>query len=215
MAGRLTRFMNLERPHGESHTPPASIATRKRFEGGASEFGVEFDFGEQPFLRCPACEADNGRHAEKCINCQRPLQTPEVRAWNAEFWEKRKAEKPPEMPPLPRSVPLSDENRKLAEAVAREIGDRERARLSWWSDLGPYDSTPLGFRLLSGIADGRTRFTAAAGLLAVLVLAGIIALTAREHPGLQVGCAVVVFLLLALFTPNTRRRGGWWRSYWD
>src|SRR5438067_574222 len=214
MAGRMTRFLNLERPHGESLAPPAEVATRKRFEGGESGIGVELDFGEQPFLRCPACEADNGRHAEKCINCQRPLQTAEVRAWNAAFWEKRKAEKPPEMPPLPHSVPLDEANRKLAEALAREVGERERARLSWWSALGPYDSTPLGFRLLGRIANANIRFAATAGLLAAFVGAAIVALAARQHPLLQVGGVIVSLLLLALFTPNVRRRR-WWRSYWD
>ena len=210
MAGRMTRFLNLERPHGESLAPPAEVATRKRFEGGESGIGVELDFGEQPFLRCPACEADNGRHAEKCINCQRPLQTAEVRAWNAAFWEKRKAEKPPETPPLPQSVPLSGENRRLAEALACEVAQRERGRLSWWNDFRSYDATPFGFRLLGLIENASTRFAVAAGLVVTFLGSAIVALTARGHPGLQIGCGMVAMLLLVFFTPNTPRRRWWW-----
>jgi hypothetical protein len=209
MAGRLTRFLNLERRRTASDAPPHEVATKARFAGAPPSIGLELDFGEQPFLRCPSCEADNGKHEERCSNCQRPLQTAEVQAWNAAFWEKRKAERPP--PPLPPSMPLSAENRVLAEALAREVGERERERLFWSGGL--YDSTPVGVRLLSLIRDARTRFTVAAGLIATFLGAGLVAFTARGHPLLQVGGAIVAMLLFVLFVPNLRRRRRWWS--WD
>jgi hypothetical protein len=210
MGGRLTRFLNLEKRRSPTDAPPHEVATKARFEGAPPSIGLELDFGEQPFLRCPSCEADNGKHEERCIHCQRPLQTAEVHAWNAEFWEKRKAERPPAAP-LPQSPPsLSPENRHLAEALAREVGERERERLFWSG--GMYDSTPVGVRLLSLIRDSRTRLMVGAGMLVTFLGGGLVAFTARGHPGLQVAGAIVAMLLFVLFVPNSRRRR-WW--HWD
>jgi hypothetical protein len=214
VGGRLTRFLNLEKRRAPNEEPPHEVVTKARFEGAESSgIGLEMDFGEQPFLRCPACEADNGRHAERCLNCQRPLQTEEVRAWNAAFWQKRKSEAPPPAPPLPPSVPLSPENRMLAEALAREVAMRERVRLSWWSssgDDGFYDSRPLGLRLLQAIEDGRTRLYVGLGMAGAFVSSLLIAFKAKGHSTLQIGAALAAVLIATLFMPTRPRRWRWW-----
>jgi len=212
MGGRLTRFLNLERRRAPSEEPPHEVVTKARFEGAESSIGLELDFGEQPFLRCPSCEADNGKHDEKCVNCGRPLQNEEVRVWNAEFWRKRQEERPPPPPPLPQAPPLSPENRLLAEALAREVGERERRRLSWWGEESSV-STPIGWRLLSLIEDGWTRFAVGAGVVSTFIGAALVALTVRGHPLVTLGATIVAGLIVVLFVPSVRRRRRWW--YWD
>ena len=208
MAGRLTRFLNLERPRtAASEAPPHEVATKARFEGNG-EIGLAFDFGEQPFLRCPSCEADNNKQAEKCFNCQRSLLGEEVKAWNAAFWERRKQEQPPPAPPQTPAL-VDEQNRKVAELMALQVAEHEKSRLRWWnSDL--HDSTPAGLQLLSRIANQNTRFMVAMGMVLTFLGAGFLALTAKHHPGLQVASAVVAMSLFLLFMPNTRRSRRWW-----
>lgn len=212
-AGRFKRFMNLERPRSPSE-PAEPPVTKARFEPQA-EIPLAADFGEQPFIRCPSCEADNNRMAERCFNCQQPLLTPEARAWNAEFWQKRaesEKQQPAVAPP-----PVSEENRRLAEALAAVAGQRERSRL-WWmdsDDRGFADSTPMGLRLLQLIGEGK-RTTVAMAMVVSFLLAGAIALWATSFPRLRIGAGVVAMLLFLMFLPNTRRRRrGWWGFFDD
>src|SRR5213075_46124 len=101
MGGRLTRFLNLERPRKPGETPPHGVANEARFREerrAQLESGIEVETGdaaEQPFLRCPVCEADNTKFAVKCINCQGRLDTDDVRVWNVTFWRQRVAEQAP------------------------------------------------------------------------------------------------------------------------
>src|SRR5919199_5797382 len=153
MAGRLTRFLNLERPRRAGEPAHHQVATTGRFTGDASGMALERDVGKQPFLRCPRCEADNSRFPERCANCQAPLGGDDVRAWNEKLWEERQAQLAQERAVLERSrteQQLPEQNRMLGEALAREIGERERARLGWWWWSGGLpDPTPIGVRLLS------------------------------------------------------------------
>jgi hypothetical protein len=222
MAGRLTRFLNLERARKPDLTPPHGVVTRARFSGeeppapdfaaqraAQLESGVELDahpLTEQPFLRCPVCEADNSKYAVRCINCAAHLDTDQVRDWNARLWAERQkaaAAEPPPTPPL-----LPSEQRALGEALAQEVAQRERARLSWT----PGDTTPLGLRLLQLIPDPNARFAAAMGMVATFLGAGAVALAAHGHSGLRAGGTVVALALFALFMPNTRRRR-WWDNW--
>ena len=205
MAGRLTRFLNLERPHRPGDAPRHEVATKARFTGEPSGIALEPDFGEQPFLRCPRCEADNSRYAERCVNCQGPLTGEEVRAWNERLWTERKAQQAQERTRMEES--LLQQNRKLGEALAREVGERERSRLSWWSSGD--DLTPVGMRLLSLLPTTRARVLAGSMALATFFGAVITAFVARKHPMLQGAGFVVGLVLLVLFTPNTRYRR-WW-----
>ena len=213
MAGRLTRFLNLERPRKPGETPPHGVANEGRFRAEREEqirSGIEIETAgaaEQPFTRCPVCEADNTRFAVKCINCQSRLDTEEVHAWNVTFWRQRQVmaaaqPKPPE---------VVEQNRLLGESIAREVAEHERLRLGW---SGMYDSTPIGMRLLELIPNQNVRFGVAMGMVATFFGAGTLAYVERNHPVLQTVAIVIAVGLLVLFTPN-RRRGRWRRSFWD
>src|SRR5207245_3697896 len=91
MAGRLTRFIKLERPRRPDEAPHHEVAPTAPFTGPPSGMALEMDHGEQPFLRCPRCEADNTRYADRCVNCQAPLVGDDVRAWNERLWAERQA----------------------------------------------------------------------------------------------------------------------------
>src|SRR6185436_13115130 len=128
-------------------TPARGVVSKERFSGEAPpavppddafraareaqlESGIEIETAkpaEQPFLRCPVCEADNSKYAMRCLNCQARLDTDEVHEWNARLWaerQKQKAAEPP--PPAPEVV---DQQRLLGEAIARQVGERERSRM--------------------------------------------------------------------------------------
>ncbi|HUJ24641.1 MAG TPA: hypothetical protein VLW85_01380 [Myxococcales bacterium] len=200
--------MNLERPRTPSEEQAPVVVTRARFEP-QSEIPLAIETAdEQPFIRCPSCEADNNKMAERCFNCQRPLLTPEVRAWNEVFWQKRKEaeEQPP--PAAAAAPPMSEENRRLAEALAAVELQREKTRL-WWMPDAAQDSTPAGMKLL-GLFPPNRRYLAAAAMAAAFFFGLLIALTASGHPALRVIGGGVAMLLLLLFVPNTRRRPRWW-----
>src|SRR2546428_8518450 len=108
---------------------------------------LEMDHGEQPFLRCPRCEADNTRYAERCVNCQGLLVGEEVRAWNERLWAERQGQRAQEHAALQESrtqQEMLQQNRMLGEALAREVGERGRARLSWWWSGGVRGPAALG-----------------------------------------------------------------------
>lgn len=93
--------------------------------------------GEQPFLRCARCEADNARHAERCTHCGAELRTDEQRSFNARLWAARREEAAAlERENLSRveAARQADEDaararREAAALLVREVGRRERERL--------------------------------------------------------------------------------------
>jgi hypothetical protein len=206
MAGRLTRFLNLERPHRPGEAPKHEVATKARFTGEPSGMVLEPDLGERPFLRCPRCEADSSRYADRCFNCQEPLTGEDVRAWNEQLWAERKAQQQPVARDQGEAA-LLQQSRLVGEALAREVAERERTRLSWWS--GANDFTPVGVRLLSLFPTTRGRLLAGAVAFAAFLGGAITAFVARKHPMLQGAGFVVALLMVVLFTPNTRYRR-WW-----
>ena len=218
MAGRLTRFLNLERPHqpGEKQPAPHEVATKARFTGEPSGMVTEPDFGEQPFLRCPRCEADNTRFAQRCINCSAPLGDEEARAFNERLWAERKAvrvqEEVAHQQKRLSEAELVQQNRMLGEALAREVGERERERLGGfsWGSGGYSDATPIGIRLLSLLPSTQSRIIAGAGAAVTFIAAAGLALGGHGHPRLQLAGFIVGLLLLLLFTPNMPRRRRWW-----
>ena len=218
MAGRLTRFLNLERPHvpGEKQPAPHEVATKARFTGEPSGIATEPDFGDQPFLRCPRCEADNTRYAQRCTNCQAPLTGEDVRLFNEQLWAERKAQQAQEAAALearrhaqPSAEELVRQNRMLGEALAREVGIREQARMSWWGG-GFQNATPIGMRLLALLPTPRARVVAGAIAAATFIGSAGAALSARGHPRVQIAGFIVATLLLVLFAPNVPRRNRWW-----
>jgi hypothetical protein len=210
MAGRLGRFLKLEQRQKGAEGPPHEIVTAARFRGEPSGIALEPDFGEQPFLRCPRCEADNTRHAERCQNCQAPLTGEEVRAWNEQFWAARQqaGSGKSEAEPVQASTP--EHQRLLGEAIAREVGERERARLSWWGPRRAHDSTPIGMRLLAMLPTRRAQVIVAATALAAFAASALAALGGSHRPAVRGAGLVVSMLLLLLFAPNRPRRRPWW-----
>ena len=116
MAGRLRRFLHLERarpgaPSRAAPDPrgrfdaleasrklpdvaacPASTADRFRApEDGPLALDAPDD-REQPFVRCAACEADHARHTTLCSRCGAALDTPDQRAFNERLWAARRRE---------------------------------------------------------------------------------------------------------------------------
>ena len=220
MAGRLTRFLNLERARKPGDTPAHGVVSRERFSGESPpvvppedpfraeraaqlDSGVEIDAhpdSEQPFLRCPVCESDNSKFAVKCINCQGRLDTEEVHQWNARLWAQRQKQRALERRPRE----AADEQRLLGEAMARRVAAAESSRLRL------DDRTPLGLRMLQGIADPNLRFAVAMGMVVTFFGAGIVAYVAKGHSFLQAVSTIVAISLMLLFMPGSRRRRGFW-----
>lgn len=223
MSPKLTRFLNLERARKPAETPPHEVATRARFGGEEApaaapdfraeraaqlESGVSLDAhpdAEQPFLRCPVCEADNSRYAVRCLNCQAALDTLEAREWNRRLWDERRRQRAAEPKPHVASELAPDQQRMLREMLAREVAQSERARLSYADS-----QSPLGMRLLAMIPNQDVRFAVAMGMVAVFFGAGLVAFVAKERPALQLPAIVIAIALLVLFMPNRRRRSRWW-----
>jgi hypothetical protein len=209
MAGRLTRFLKVEQRHKAGEVPPHDVATKARFAGDPSGLVTEPDFGDQPFLRCPRCEADNSRYVERCYNCQAPLTGEDVRAWNAQLWAKRKAEQAAAAPP---HQPSPDELRARGDAIAQQILETERAK-TWWLPR-PVDSTPIAIQLLRLLPTTRARVIAGAIAAGTFLTAVKVAYSAHQHPQLRIGGFVVAVLIVLLFSPNLpRRRWRWWDPY--
>jgi len=238
---RRRRFLQIERPR-QPGAPPASTAPSghvDRFRA-AAEQPLEVDDraeASQPFVRCCRCETDNTRYALRCTTCAAELDTDEQRAFNERLWEARRATADEEARTAEvRRAALEESaaeearaRRDMAEAMAREVGERERRRLdaegfsgpTWgppsgggggwtgggtgWSETGAGGgllggTTPLAFRLLALLPDPRWRV--AAGVAAVALPA--LLYVAAPRAGLGVGLFVA-----ALFLP-----GGWRRRRW-
>lgn len=162
MAGPLRRFLHLERarPDAPSTATPDprsrfdALEARRELPGGAAPLPASAadrfrsaedgtlalevtPEGEQPFVRCAACEADHPRRTATCSRCGAALDTPDQRAFNERLWAARRREAEEEA----RSAELRREalgrereqetlaRRALAEAMADEILRRERERL--------------------------------------------------------------------------------------
>lgn len=119
-------------------------------------------------MRCGYCETDNGKFAVRCSNCDRPLDSPEQRAFNEQLWNTR----------LVQSQMDEQERQRLREATtAPDLavaatavgGDPARRdpppRPLWWITEEPRGSDSTGLRLLRLIPDPRVRFGVALSLL--------------------------------------------------
>ena len=221
MADRFSRFLKLERPHqrGEQQTPVANAERFAHEEGRAPGSGLTTDeepADAQPFLRCAQCEMDNTRFAQRCSNCGAALLTPEQELYNRQLWQKRRAEATAEEEalrrmhqPPPEQLRAQDPRYALGEVLAREVGEREEARLSW---MDAASGVPFGIRAVAAMS---SRWRWRAGCAVALWLGGTgLAALRTHHPvamWLFFGSAAV---LLALFTPARPRRRYWWTNGW-
>lgn len=243
--GTGTRFGALEEPGtppGRGAPPPgAPLATpagapvasghTDRFRPAAERpLEVEDRHGEaQPFVRCARCETDSSRFAARCSTCGEPLDTDAQRAFNERLWAERRAVAEAEVEARAAReaaleqarVEAAQARQAMGEALAREVGARERRRLEGGGfgepDFGPGagggerwgegrwgggapGGLPFGLRLLAtlpppwGVVTGVGAVALAAGLFLV-----------RPAAGLVVGA-----LLLSLVTPGGWRRRRRW-----
>jgi hypothetical protein len=150
MADRFSRFLRLERPRraeapsepqeargrfdavevGEEPILPSSVPSsamdRFRTPKGSGLALESTPDGEQPFIRCAACEADNARHEERCLRCGVDLKTPEQRLFNQRLWASRQQESEEE-------ARILEEHEALARATA-EAARARRAEAEIWAE---------------------------------------------------------------------------------
>jgi hypothetical protein len=195
---------------GPQARPDAAARSRQQ---EPLESGFEIDAhpdSEQPFTRCPVCEADNSKFAVRCINCQTALDTEQVREWNQRLWAERQKQRALEPVRAPLPPPGPDVQRQLGEMIARQVGQHEREKWSFSIDFRTGDTRPLGMKLLDSIPDANLRFGVAMGLVATFFASGIVAYVAEAHPPLQFASIGVALVLLFLFLPGGRRSSRWW-----
>jgi hypothetical protein len=238
MAGKLSRFLKLERPRPDDGREPRAPVSKGRFEPESDleelrrerrrqlESGVDLDDqpdSEQPFLRCALCEQDNNRFATRCQNCGEDLTLDEQRAFNARLWAGRREQALREQAELTRfhaasaaaaTVPANG-TPEYGEAIAQQVAARENRRLAWMDDGGVDARPALGLRLLRLIADPGLRFAAALGLLGLALLLGYLSLRAFGSNQFSIA-QLLFFALLMLFLPRRRRwRGRWGMWFFD
>jgi len=233
MAGRLTRFLNLERARKPDLTPPHGVANKSRFTGeppaaatpeelfhaeraARVESGIEIDAhpdSEQPFRRCPVCEADNSKFAIRCINCRTALDTEQAREWNRRLWAERQKERALEPKPAPLPPLGPDPQRLMGAMIVQQIPEHERTRWNWGTVSQTGDTRPFGMKLLDLIPNLNLRFGVAMAMVATFFGSGIVVYVAKGHPRLQLAGTVAALALVMLFLPGRRRR--WSRWWWD
>ena len=147
----LSRFQRLERARAEAG--PARAST-ERFEAlepaaplpevqsaGLDRFAapvvppleLQPRSETQPFVRCPVCGVDSALGTRRC-RCGAALDTLEVVSFNAELWDRHRAERARleteqqerRGAELEAARSLQQERQALGEEIAREVAARER-----------------------------------------------------------------------------------------
>jgi uncharacterized membrane protein len=209
------RFTGLERPV----EPPVSTASGAQLERFAPPPApgialAERVAGERPFTRCRACGMDHNVSVLECSSCGERLDTDAQRAFNDELWAKRQEEAAREeaaaeerrRAQAEEAAEGTDAGRAFGEALAREIGDRERARLDaeGFGASGGMMFGPLGARILYLIPNPLLRGAAA---LAALLVPVTLVVTALARPGPRsVPCLLGSAVIAAIFFSRPRRR---------
>lgn len=225
MAGRLDRFLNLERPRQERDTPaPHAQASAGRFApepSAPAPSGLELDSSppdEQPFVRCARCGQDHDRSAVRCGHCGEDLHSVAQRAFNARLWERQREEAREAEAALARArapAPLDDAAAVYAH-VLEEHAARRAAGLDEARRPGELDeSAPLlagwaapGMRLLRRLPTARLQLAAALGtalLAATCAVRAWLTFTREGRPSLSY---LALIALVALFVPR-RPRARW------
>ena len=213
----LDRFREGPRqPMGSSiPPPPRSLEAFSKLEPVPTAEPEPAD--SQPFVRCALCETDASRFAKRCPNCGTLLDTPDQRVFNDRLWSQRLAEKKQsdqEVSELRRrgaAAGLSaDEQRRLGEQLAREVFEREHARLGWMDEVPRSDlHARPGLRLLRLIPS--LKLQAVVACLLVFLGCYFAWSLFREGPMLGRVPALAFFAAaFALFGPGRgRRRTDW------
>ena len=237
MAGRLRRFLNLERPRrdgpdGDDELSRAEVGARfgalerahDREAGPATgtvagrfgpdrESGLELAEsadGSRPFQRCMRCGRDHGHYDRACTGCGASLDTPDQRAFNDRLWAERQAE----------DASTRAERAAEAERAAREEAELQRMRREMGIELARQVGQRESARWGGAWGDGRPlavallsrvpeewRLRAAVGS----GVAWLVALGVSAARGSAGAIVVVVAVGIALLVP----RGGTAPGGWD
>lgn len=195
----LTRFQRLER--ARAGPGPARSATGDRFEAlepaaplpetpsapldrfvppASAPLELQPRSEAQPFVRCVTCGADSAVGTRRC-QCGAALDTIEVVSFNAELWDRHRAEQlrlDADQERL-RSAQLAEarmreeERRALGEAIAREIATRERGTAPVSTLAGAL--LLLGFLALVLLPRGPLARLVFAVLLGAVAVRGVVA----------------------------------------
>ena len=133
------RFEGLEQPGDAPGRPTASGADLDRFSIPPPP-PIELastDAARRPFTRCMRCGMDHNVHVTECTGCGASLDTPAQREFNDRLWRERQAERAAEerleaereARRTADAEELAVQRREMGEALAREVGERERRRL--------------------------------------------------------------------------------------
>ncbi len=138
-AETVERFGNVERASRPAAHPPASGAELERFgpEPPPRIELLETDARERPFTRCMRCGMDHHVFATECTGCGASLDTGAQRDFNERLWAKRQDEAAREAQAAAERKALQEHAEAeagaarlaMGEALAREVGRRERLRL--------------------------------------------------------------------------------------
>lgn len=224
MAGRLDRFLNLERPRQERDTPaPHAQASAGRFApepSAPAPSGLELDSSppdEQPFVRCARCGQDHDRSAVRCGHCGEDLHSVEQRTFNARLWERQREEAREAEAALARArAPAPpDDAAAIYAQVLEEHAARRAAGLDQARRPGARGESPLfaswsapGMWLLRRLPTPRLQLAAALGTVLLAAVCAVRAwqtFTREGRPSLSYLALVAV---VALFVPR-RPRSRW------
>jgi hypothetical protein len=156
------------------------------------------------------CGTDHGRFAVSCAGCGARLDTDEQRRANDALWATRQAEAEGEArASAERRAAVAEAaaedargRRSMYEELAREVGERERARLGGATSAG---DAPIGLVVVRAIRDRRWKLAAVGGAgAAVLGLVGG-GLAARSPAAVLAGLAIAI----ALVAPRGVARRRW------
>ena len=218
--GRFNR-MEPERAPGTPSPPPPQGAAAERFQRQVSEPPLALDTrdqGEQLFIRCMRCEADNSRYAQECTRCGASFQTAEQRAFNETFWQRRQAEVAVEAEAVARFHDHREQEaeiqRRQREAVQAQAFEMMKAEGRGGFREGS-SHLPPGVRLLRAIENPTGQLAAIAGfaLLGILCVLGI--WKAQPNGAFHYLSFGGVLVLVFCFTPPSwwrHRRRRWWHG---
>jgi hypothetical protein len=213
------------RPAPGAPLPEVAPSTPSTQFGGPSDapvgFADEEPAGAQPFQRCAHCEADSNRFAERCQNCGANFDTPEQRVFNERLWAQRveetrqiEAELAEQHRLKAEAQQLAESQRAMGEQLAREVYQREQARLHWM-EPGPHEEegagrreTP-GLKLLRLIPNTRVRLTVAIALFGVGLIFAWVFISAGENLARRAVAGAFFWAMIFLFVPGGRRRRRW------
>jgi hypothetical protein len=157
----LSRFQRLERARAEAGPARSSTERFEALEPAAPlpevqsasldrfaapvvpPLELQPRYEAQPFVRCPACGVDSALGTRRC-RCGAALDTLEVVSFNAERWDRHRAERARleteqqelRAAQLGAARTLQQERQALGEEIAREVAARERGSVPGAATVG-------------------------------------------------------------------------------